>query len=540
MGAIYRAAARVVVWLGPEAEGSGRAVDLLAEMAALVRYDPNLGLEPAEAAPEELRSMSTSMAHIGARLPYGEADLTALYRLWCRPWFERLWVRQEILLASAAVVVCGGRVLPWETFRLGCTCAALKRPRDDYPLYQQYIDQGAVLVGLLESGPRLNVITISWHYSRLKCADPRDRVYGLLALLGAGDDGDRGGIRPDYSKTKREVYGDLVTWHMGRLRGVDFLTQCRLLESWDGPSWVPDWSGLQDNREPAPLEAIIVLACSHLYCTPSVPRDGQLSVVGVHIDKVQQLHEVPKSLVTLADVANSVRTAFRGLFGSRSPLDDYISGGSLLEAFTRTLYRDYSADNTPKSAPTLGLPLSSYVDLISGLLNEPDTLPEVTTPELDQAYGTVKLVLAAARPFRTRQGYIGVAPAQARVGDSVCSIAGCHTNLVLRPLEGHGGSYAVVGPCYTCGVSLGEAFLGPLPTGTVISPDWHPESATISILFLDRAAGTVSCLDPRLEEWPLDHARYREEAEGGGLYFVHVDEEYLRARGVDAQTFTLV
>ncbi|ERF70479.1 hypothetical protein EPUS_09221 [Endocarpon pusillum Z07020] len=109
MGEIYRLAARVIVWLGPEENKSGRAIDMLEDMGSQVDFHPGaFSITPSSQARDR------RWGDMALDLPYNEEDLTCLYHLLCRAWFEGLWVRQEILLAnSTAIAVCGFRDVSW-------------------------------------------------------------------------------------------------------------------------------------------------------------------------------------------------------------------------------------------------------------------------------------------------------------------------------------------------------------------------------------------------------------------------------------------
>ena len=63
--------------------------------------------------------------------------------------------------------------------------------------------------------------------------------------------------------------------------------------------------------------------------------------------------------------------------------------------------------------------------------------------------------------FRMKEGYIGLAPEVAQVGDQVCVILGCDAPLILRPTLNK--EWQVVGRCYVDGVEDGRVFLGDLP-----------------------------------------------------------------------------
>jgi hypothetical protein len=44
-------------------------------------------------------------------LPYTEREFQAVLKLIHRPWFERLWIRQEISFAKDAVITCGAKTM---------------------------------------------------------------------------------------------------------------------------------------------------------------------------------------------------------------------------------------------------------------------------------------------------------------------------------------------------------------------------------------------------------------------------------------------
>lgn len=83
MGQIYSKAARVMVWLGPAADGSDELLERMAQ-----------GIAEEHISDEALQS--SSLAMMG------------------RPWFTRIWVQQEIALAARdPTMCCGKHVLSW-------------------------------------------------------------------------------------------------------------------------------------------------------------------------------------------------------------------------------------------------------------------------------------------------------------------------------------------------------------------------------------------------------------------------------------------
>jgi hypothetical protein len=100
MGRIYSKADRVVIWSGPASEDSGLAIDFIRElMAKLPGIQSNVEL------------------YNGTSIDTSDPRWAAIVRLLERPWFSRLWVIQEAVLASRSIQFsCGSRILPWKDF----------------------------------------------------------------------------------------------------------------------------------------------------------------------------------------------------------------------------------------------------------------------------------------------------------------------------------------------------------------------------------------------------------------------------------------
>ena len=96
MGQIYNKASRVVVWLGPEDESTPLALDIIQRISAGVELTwHHRGIH---------RTLPGSEAQILEQRPedstLSSEHWTALSRFLRRPWFSRLWIRQEVQLAS--------------------------------------------------------------------------------------------------------------------------------------------------------------------------------------------------------------------------------------------------------------------------------------------------------------------------------------------------------------------------------------------------------------------------------------------------------
>jgi hypothetical protein len=117
MWEIYTEATEVMVWLGAESEIENLA-QLTWAVECLQSYDGDPSVEPMR---EFLAGHAKKAKSFGANHSLGvkrsrqsslaEEGFFGLLSLWSRPWFERLWVRQEVTLAKSVVFHCGSNTL---------------------------------------------------------------------------------------------------------------------------------------------------------------------------------------------------------------------------------------------------------------------------------------------------------------------------------------------------------------------------------------------------------------------------------------------
>ncbi|KAK2004386.1 HET-domain-containing protein [Colletotrichum falcatum] len=124
---IYVSARRVLAYLGEEADGSGEAVELIERYWRVSLPNPlNAG---ARAFVEGLLSEPVPDAPAGGEAdlpPQGDDRWMAVSRFWNRPWFRRVWVVQEFILARDVLMICGDKTVTWS--RLWPATVALEEP----------------------------------------------------------------------------------------------------------------------------------------------------------------------------------------------------------------------------------------------------------------------------------------------------------------------------------------------------------------------------------------------------------------------------
>ncbi|KAG4443713.1 hypothetical protein IFR05_000802 [Cadophora sp. M221] len=116
----------------------------------------------------------------------------------------------------------------------------------------------------------------------------------------------------------------------------------------------------------------------------------------------------------------------------------YVAGGSIMEAFIRTVVVDTDASFQRMSPAKL----EAFWD------------PDVTGP-LAWGLETYALIFATNRRFFiTDNGYIGLAPVRAEIGNQLCVLYGCSVPLVLREEQ---GEFELIGEVYVHGLMRDEA-----------------------------------------------------------------------------------
>lgn len=239
MDQVYKMASNVLVWLGLSADNS----DLVFDHASVV-IDRCASIS--ERFVDENQLPSFKLPDVTHPLWHAVGDLLG------RRWFTRLWVIQEVVLASNVIVACGSKRITWhllgqlagEITRIGL-CAAARGNRIPNPhrsdgfgaiesidiLRKQYKDRMTPpnpygFLGIVGLGREKDV------------TEPVDRIYGLLGLA---NDSVRKSIKIDYSKEHREKFWKVYI-EFGKLWAkMDYRYLLSTAPSNDRPSELPSW-----------------------------------------------------------------------------------------------------------------------------------------------------------------------------------------------------------------------------------------------------------------------------------------------------------
>ncbi|OHX00199.1 heterokaryon incompatibility protein [Colletotrichum incanum] len=209
MGSIYKLAANVIVWLGPETDGSSNAIDTLQKLSSLYRTEY---IETFDRSDPFTATAWRQMAQIRLRTSfhklkalYSQLDLETdeddfhLYKFFDRPCWRRLWIIQELCMEND---------------------------------------------GLLHESAFRRALLLA---SEAQCYHLHDYIYGLLSIPGLPDLG----LTVDYTKHITTVLTDFAAACVTKSKSLELFSlidgcgmpvrdaQGNLLDRKPLPSWVP-------------------------------------------------------------------------------------------------------------------------------------------------------------------------------------------------------------------------------------------------------------------------------------------------------------
>lgn len=198
MSQIYASAEFVLVWLGSET------------------CDTKLVLGIIKDTP---KATSIKVRHqyfhdqLSSQLKYN-----ALHAFLCRSYWSRLWIVQETVLAKRIFGMWGLGMWIWQDLERLLNIVAYEQPMS--PLLctpaAQVISRRTSYIGR-KSIQKLDHLIIQWtshgiSIEQLGCADPRDRIYGLLGLVERSERGTLGLLRADYNKSAEEIFTTMFAY----------------------------------------------------------------------------------------------------------------------------------------------------------------------------------------------------------------------------------------------------------------------------------------------------------------------------------------
>lgn len=260
MKSIYLQACCCCAWLGNASEGSEQVLNTLR----------TISLYNLTSAEERFNFM---MANRGNENLYPSGFWRDLIDLLSRPYWKRLWVIQELTLSQHKVTFqCGSHNILWPHFfdavntiyiysewltdhlrnnnrepgleheSVIALYLALHRVFQLFHLSLR--DPDSAVPGLAHKRINFKIPPLRrllWIVIESNQSDERDKVYGILSLIGQGIEDL---IHPDYTFSITKVFTDFAKAVVKSTGTLDFLTMSRPYHGkrLDLPTWVPDWT----------------------------------------------------------------------------------------------------------------------------------------------------------------------------------------------------------------------------------------------------------------------------------------------------------
>lgn len=204
MGSIYASADLVLVCIGPGTEDIDTITALAPELESCV-------LDPQDITRHIMKKSGTGAqghetpttrfmqrASSSGGIVFSKCFKQACQHFAGRPYWERLWVVQELMLSQEKVVLCGARAVAWQLVsNLISYNNGLHGPLALFDSATPLQHLGRVLQPLTHTEYfQFSILSL------FKCFDPRDRVYGTLGFVDWSTLTRENVFYPDYSRSR--------------------------------------------------------------------------------------------------------------------------------------------------------------------------------------------------------------------------------------------------------------------------------------------------------------------------------------------------
>lgn len=268
MGRIFETAQKVIAWLGPEDQTTNDVFTAIERLSSIPREKYNNCVIP-----EDLWMPESYISKLGIS-PLTQDHWLAWVTFFHRPYFQRVWIVQEIALAKEIFLVCGSRVFSWEQLSaawqfVGYSGWAVLLHTEqmrygnvltkDLGVYQRMIESKSdfgvnawnmihTKNAVVESGKQWTLAHLLSRHRKCKCKDPRDMLYALIRLARKNHrpfDTQPQLLEVSYEISPQQLYTRtarslLLAWgDLSLLSRREESSETRMPGL---PSWVPDYS----------------------------------------------------------------------------------------------------------------------------------------------------------------------------------------------------------------------------------------------------------------------------------------------------------
>lgn len=244
MGAVYKQAKLVICWLGPDFEGEAYAGrEIIQQLAKTNLREYERGVVDLH---DDSGKIDDGILQ-SKNLPLLDSPTwVALNHLLQRPYFERVWIMQEIKIATSKILLWGDFELIFTDLQKVATWA-LNIGRHAL-MQESLLDIGAAtrVVSLLDTTETFEQCLSA--AALRKSTDERDKVFGILGLVSGGVP-----FPAWYQATELETHSYTCLYLLQNRNSFQFMSHIdntNHIDDLEWPSWIPrHWKGAKGPGE---------------------------------------------------------------------------------------------------------------------------------------------------------------------------------------------------------------------------------------------------------------------------------------------------
>lgn len=388
-----------------------------------------------------------------------------------QPWWDRIWIVQEVVLSPNAILNIGRHQVRlklflsasqnYATHSEACcrTWVGLWFGREEISL--PFLAKMRVVSGLsrVMTGFAANTlvpISLALMSRERKASDPRDHFYAITGLMKNPITGKPLGPDPDYRLDPGQLFREQTLNLMRQSSSIDVLDHAIGVTTPNPlnlPSWVCDWS---QYKMAGWLSSPYNASSGHKHHFQQT-ADSSFVISGAMIDVVSKLGDLVDP-DNAEDIAVKVEE-WKHLAGAHQAFD--------ISTVLRTTFFDVimSKEGEHRRLNTRDEAFIAqwWWQWILGKKRRPSVHED---PDIFTAHCHFRYEMKRDKVFATREGHLGVGPRTIAIGDRIFIVKGARVPLILRNPVGNSVDesspqiccdYSYVGRCYLHGCMDGEA-----------------------------------------------------------------------------------
>jgi hypothetical protein len=386
------------------------------------------------------------------------SGLSPLFSLLERPWFQRVWVIQEVTLSDNVLIACGEDTIDFDNFRL-CVFGLWK-------FFEGWYDEGgddAAVRGLWcmtrlifirdefqDSGAVRYEVLLQAAF-HCQATDKRDMVFAFRGIA----DKDRLVPEPDYTASVEDVYTETAIALLCHGTSLDLLALGGIAvrkQLSELPTWTPDLRHHSYSEPFVPCDRAAWNTGGILQAPPTLVPPNQLRLQVKAFDTV----EVTCATFNSYSVTDQ-QTAVREIFALRQRLPYEVSEELWIDMVASSLIFGLDIDDEPA-----GPEYREYFNEWLQWLQSSSTQEDLQKISSNKYHRTLGPRINGWKAFLTKQGFFCIGPPVVAAGDEICAVPGCRLPIIVRPdpqasVAEPLHQYILVNWCFVQGLMYGEA-----------------------------------------------------------------------------------